>query len=94
MFNLDHFPAKYDLIFRFWFDLQKIRFYIILSFFLQTYMKHNKWVPIIMIKLNKIKEYPKYEVIMEAGLIYIRRTFFSEYDEIEISSKILYKVYY
>ena len=37
MFNLDHFPAEYDLIFSFWFDLQKIRFYIILSFFLDIH---------------------------------------------------------
>ena len=34
VFNLDHFPAEYDLIFSFWFDLRKIWFYIILSFFL------------------------------------------------------------
>ena len=89
MFNLDHFPAEYDLIFSFWFDLQKIPFYIIVSFFLQTYMKHNKYVPITRNKLNEIKEYPKYLVIMEA-----QEDMFSEYDKIGIKSKILYEVYY
>ena len=39
--NLDHFPAENDLIISFWFDLQKIWFYIF------CHMKPNKCVPII-----------------------------------------------
>ena len=54
----------------------------------KIYMKHNKYVPIIRIKSNEIKDYPKYQVIMEA-----QEDMFSEYDKIGEKSKILYKVY-
>ena len=58
-------------------------------------MKHNKCVPIIRIKLNEIKEYPKYYLIMEAGLIFFRRSYsLNNYDKIGLKFKILYKEYH
>ena len=46
-FNLDHFHAEYDLNFSFWFDVQKIRFYI----FCHSFYTHT-WNIISMFQLS------------------------------------------
>ena len=57
-------------------------------------MKPYKCVPIIRIKLNEIKEYPKILGNNGSWTNLLQEDMFSEYDEIGIKSKILYKVYH
>ena len=77
----------------FGFDMQKIRFYIILSFFNRhTWNMHNKCVPSIRIKLNEIK-ISKISGKNGSWTNLFQEEIFSGYDKIWIKTKILYKVY-